>query len=181
MVVVPDRGQSIANVLLVEIGHRHLAKLWQDVKLQRREPSTGLAVSLEFSLARLEGVFGDIGQQMDIPCSLPALALPFLDRVFTAPHHGSPTVGGIPRLFQRDVRQGTKPHFPTPTMYGIAEHPLSAAVIPLVEPEAGTIRILAGTERHHSPSAQAVHCPHAQSTFFRTISIPPPIHPLTCA
>lgn len=83
--LVPDRGEAVANVHLVDIGHRHLAQLRQDVDFQRAEPSSGDAVLLEFRLSGLERIAGNVFQYVQVANGLTASSLAFLDRVEAGP------------------------------------------------------------------------------------------------
>lgn len=56
---MPDRRQSILDVLLVDILDRNLPDLWQYMQFKRREPPASFAVSLQLSLAGLEGFCRD--------------------------------------------------------------------------------------------------------------------------
>ena len=53
---VPDRGQCIADVLLVDVRNWHFAELGKNLKAQRREPPSSFAIIFKLGFARFECV-----------------------------------------------------------------------------------------------------------------------------
>nr|WP_321170016.1 hypothetical protein [Sedimentitalea xiamensis] len=103
--VVPDRGEGVANVDLVDLGHGHLAELWQHVKFKRREPASRLAVAFQPGLARFQAIPRHILQLVQIAFSLKTLPLTFLDRFLAFLGHRAPRLGLPARLFQGNSGQ----------------------------------------------------------------------------
>ena len=63
---MPERSKSIANVILVDIRHRHLAQLWQNIQFKRRPSTARLAITLQFGLAALKRIDGNVIQNKQI-------------------------------------------------------------------------------------------------------------------
>lgn len=90
-----------------------------------REPSPGLAVAFEFGFARLECVLCDIGQQVEIAFTLPALALARFDRISPGPHNRAPLRCFLARFLQSNVCNRSDAHFAATAMHDNPEHPLA--------------------------------------------------------
>tara|TARA_R100000935_G_scaffold16655_1_gene33019 strand:+ start:4004 stop:4276 length:273 start_codon:yes stop_codon:yes gene_type:complete len=80
---------------------------------------------------------------VDIARSLAPLAFAFFDRVQPLPHHGPSGVRSLARSFQRYGGVSTQAHLAPPPMCRDAQHPLCAAVIALVQPQARAVRMFA--------------------------------------
>jgi hypothetical protein len=110
-----------------------------------REPSACLSFTPKLGFASFEGVLSHVCQQVQIPCCLAALALPFLDRVAACADDTAPLRGGFAGLLQRDIDRRTQAHFTSLPMNSDTQEPLPAATFAFTEPQAAGIRILAGT------------------------------------
>lgn len=60
---VPERGQKVLDVALVDLADRGPSEPRQDMDFQRRHPASRDPVALQLGLARIEGIVGDRGQR----------------------------------------------------------------------------------------------------------------------
>ncbi|GAA6165468.1 hypothetical protein NBRC116590_31720 [Pelagimonas sp. KU-00592-HH] len=63
---MPDRGQAITDIELIDLSDWDVSQSRQDMELQRAEPSTGLSIPFEFRLPGLKGVLCHISKQVQI-------------------------------------------------------------------------------------------------------------------
>jgi hypothetical protein len=112
------------------------------MQFQGAEPTSRLTVALEFSLPALECIKGNIPQDMQVALGFSALAFTLLYRILSGSNDRTPFLGFLPRFLQRDFWEGSETHFVAAGVEGITQNPLSAAVLPLIEPEAASICVL---------------------------------------
>ncbi len=92
---MPDRRKRVANILLINIDYRNLAKFRQNMMLKRAEPATSVTIALQFGFPALKSINRHIFQQMQIASSFTLLAFVLFDWTNVRTNYCAPLFSGF--------------------------------------------------------------------------------------